>query len=378
MKTYQPTGLGRSIVGFFQEYLPTLRGMSRYTIQSYRDGLVLFLQFAATTDCGRAIESLEVADITADRVGRFLAFLESARQNSITTRNARLAALHTFSRSLVAGNPDHMAALQRVLGIPFKRGARAAPIEYLEKAEIEVLLASIDRSTLSGQRDYAMFSLMFNTGARIQEILNLRVRDVRLESLFQVRLAGKDNKMRVCPIWPRSAQLLKDLIQKQHAGAESPADQPIFLNERGATMTRFGVRACPSRSSTASALPWRPTAPNSSVTSPPVVLWLQPLGCEGIIDNWWRHGMMGGAKAHYDCIKAFSETDFTEDLKKIDVPVLVMHGDDDQIVPTAGSARLSSRSIPACPTAWRQPTPTSSTRTCWLSSGRRVFANGVD
>ena len=135
-----------------------------------------------------------------------------------------------------------MAALQQVLGIPFKRGARTAPIEYLEKAEIEVLLASIDRSTLSGQRDYAMFSLMFNTGARVQEILNLRVRDVRLESPFQVRLAGKGNKMRVCPIWPRTAQLLKDLIQKQHAGAESPADQPIFLNERGAAMTKFGVR----------------------------------------------------------------------------------------------------------------------------------------
>jgi site-specific recombinase XerD len=241
MRTYQPTGLGRSIVGFFQEYLPTLRGMSRHTIQSYRDGLVLFLQFAAT-DCGRAIESLEVADITADRVGHFLAFLETARRNSITTRNARLAALHTFARFLVAGNPDHMAALQQVLGIPFKRGARAAPIEYLEKAEIEVLLAGIDRSTLSGQRDNAMFSLMFNTGARVQEILNLRVRDVRLEPPFQVRLAGKGNKMRICPIWPRTAQLLKNLIQKQHAGVESPADQSIFLNERGAAMTRFGVR----------------------------------------------------------------------------------------------------------------------------------------
>ena len=241
MKTYQPSGLGRSIVSFFQEYLPTLRGMSRHTIQSYRDGLVLFLRFAAT-DCGRPVEFLEVADITADRVGRFLAFLETARRNSITTRNARLAALHTFARFLVAGNPDHMAALQQVLGIPFKRGARAAPIEYLEKAEIEVLLAGIDRSTLSGQRDNAMFSLMFNTGARVQEILNLRVRDVRLESPFQVRLAGKGNKMRICPIWPRTAQLLKNLIQKQHAGVESPVDQSIFLNERGAAMTRFGVR----------------------------------------------------------------------------------------------------------------------------------------
>ena len=241
MKVYQSTRLGRSIVGFFQEYLPTLRGMSRHTIQSYRDGLVLFLQFAAT-NCGRPIESLEVVDITADRVGRFLAFLENTRKNSITTRNGRLAALHTFARFLVAGNPDHMVTLQQVLGIPFKRGARTAPIEYLEKAEIEVLLAGIDRSALSGQRDYALFSLMFNTGARVQEILNLRVRDVRLESPFQVRLAGKGNKMRVCPIWPRTAQLVKDLIKKQHAGLKSLADQPVFLNERGAVMSRFGVR----------------------------------------------------------------------------------------------------------------------------------------
>jgi integrase/recombinase XerD len=241
MKAYQPTGLGRSIVRFFQEYLPTLRGMSRHTIRSYRDGMILFLGFAVK-DRGRPIESLDLADITADRVGRFLAFLEVERKNSITTRNARLAAMHTFARFLVAENPEHMAALQQVLGIPFKRGARAAPIEYLEKTEIEVLLAGIDRKTLAGKRDYAMFSLMFNTGARVQEIVNLRVRDIRLEPPCQVRFAGKGNKIRLCPIWPRTAQLLKDLIQKQHGSVEDLADQHVFLNGRGAPMTRFGVR----------------------------------------------------------------------------------------------------------------------------------------
>jgi site-specific recombinase XerD len=215
--------------------------MSRHTIQSYRDAMILFLGFLAK-DRGRPIEALELADITADRVGRFLAFLEIERKNSVTTRNTRLAAMHTFARFLVAENPDHMAALQQILGIPFKRGARAAPIEYLEKAEIEVLLAGIDRKTSAGRRDYAMFSLMFNTGARVQEILNLRVRDARLEPPYQVRLAGKGNKVRLCPIWPRTAQLLKDLIQNQHAARENSADQPIFLNGRGVAMTRFGVR----------------------------------------------------------------------------------------------------------------------------------------
>jgi integrase/recombinase XerD len=241
MKAYQPTDLGRPIVRFFQEYLPTLRGMSRHTIRSYRDGMILYLGFAMT-DCGRPVESLTIADITADRVVRFLASLESERHNSITTRNARLAALHTFARFLIVEAPEHMAPLQQVLGIPFKRGAREAPIEYLETTEIEALLAGIDRKTPAGRRDYAMFSLMFNTGARVQEIVDLRVSDVRLEPPHQVRFIGKGNKVRLCPIWPRTAQLLKELIEKQHTNGEDSADQHIFLNSRGAPMTRFGVR----------------------------------------------------------------------------------------------------------------------------------------
>jgi len=241
MKKYQPTDLGRSVVRFFQEYLPTLRGMSRHTIQSYRDSMILFLGFAAT-DCGRPIESLALADIAADRIGRFLAFLEAERENSITTRNARLAAMHTFARFLVPDHPERLAALQQVLGIPFKRGAQAAPIEYLEKTEIEALLASIDRKTPAGRRDYAMFSLMFNTGARVQEIVALRVRDIRLEPPCQVRFVGKGNKVRICPIWPRVAQLLKELTQKLQGNVEDPADRHVFLNQRGLPMTRFGVR----------------------------------------------------------------------------------------------------------------------------------------
>lgn len=241
MKAYQPTGLGRAVVRYFQEYLPTLRGMSRHTIQSYREAMILFLKFTAK-DCRRAVEALEVTDITAARVGRFLAALETERQNSISTRNARLAALHTFARFLVAEQPGHMAALQQVLGIPFKRGTRTTPIEYLEKAEIVALLASIDRKTPSGRRDHAMFSLMFNTGARVQEILSLRLRDLRLESPCQVRLRGKGNKVRLCPIWARTAQLLRNLIREQYSEFERPTDQPVFLNARGAAMTRFGVR----------------------------------------------------------------------------------------------------------------------------------------
>lgn len=241
MKSYQQTGLARSITRYFQEYLPTLRGMSRRTIQTYRDGMILFLGFSAK-DCGRPVDALKIADITAERVGRFLAFLEVERKNGIVTRNARLAGLHTFARFLLAENPECMLALQQVLGIPFKRGAKAAPIEYLEKAEIEALLAGVDRETSAGRRDYAMFSLMFNTGARVQEILDLRVRDVRVESPCQVRLVGKGSKVRLCPIWPQTARLLDGLMRMRHDGTETMADKPVFLNAHGVAMTRFGVR----------------------------------------------------------------------------------------------------------------------------------------
>jgi integrase/recombinase XerD len=241
MRPYQPTGLGRCLVRFFQEYLPSLRGMSLHTIHSYRDSLVLFLQFSAK-DTGHPVEALAIADFSADRVGQFLKFLEAERRNGIATRNARLAALHTFARFMIAEHPEHMEALQQVLGLPFKRGARMTPIEYLERSEIEVVLASIDRTTSSGRRDYAMFALMFNTGARVQEILDLHVRDLRLEPPCQVRLLGKGNKIRLCPIWPRTAQLLRDMIRNERATVDSLADQPVFLNRRGAAMTRFGVR----------------------------------------------------------------------------------------------------------------------------------------
>lgn len=236
-----PTDLGRCLMRFFQDYLPMLRGMSVNTIHSYRDTLVLWLQYSAR-ETARAIETLEITDLDAERVERFLKSLQSERNNKTATRNVRLAALHAFARFLIAEHPEHMAALQRVLALPFNRDTPEEPIEYLEKPELEALLASIDRTKASGQRDYALFAVMFNTGARVQEILNLRVCDVRLDPPCQVRLCGKANKTRLCPIWPRTAELLRDLIASRLDGDKNTADHVIFVNRRGEKMTRFGVR----------------------------------------------------------------------------------------------------------------------------------------
>jgi integrase len=135
--------------------------------------LVLFVRFAAD-DALLRLEALEISDLNGDRVIRFLRFLETDRHNTIATRNVRLAAVNTFARFLATEHPESLATLQSILAIPFKRGSREAPIEYLEHGEIRALMDSIDRRSVVGRRDYALFALMFNTGARVQEILDPR------------------------------------------------------------------------------------------------------------------------------------------------------------------------------------------------------------
>lgn len=241
MSRATPTDLGRDLVKFFEDFLPAQRGLSPHTIRSYRDALVLLLQFASR-DSKRPVERLDIPDLTTDRIARFLASLETDRHNGIATRNARLGAIHVFARFMAAHRPEHLGSLQRLIGMPFKRGAREAPIEYLERSEMDALLHSIDRTSRLGRRDYALFALMFNTGARVQEVLDLRVRDVRFDAPAQVRLLGKGKKMRVCPLWPTTARLLTRLISEANPSSEDPANRLLFINARGGSLTRYGVR----------------------------------------------------------------------------------------------------------------------------------------
>lgn len=242
MKRDATGDLARAIGRFFQEFLPTQRGMSLHTIRSYRDSVLLLLRFLAGGREER-IAALSLGDITSDAVVRFLTHLEQVRGNGITTRNARLAAIHTFARFLIGRHPERMSDLQAVLALPFKRGAQRRPVDYLELKEVEALLAKIDRTSSAGQRDYALFALMLNTGGRVQEVLNLTAKDVRFDPPQQVRFVGKGNKVRVCPIWPRTAKLLQALIFAHRRTADDDQSEArIFQNRRGEPLTRFGVR----------------------------------------------------------------------------------------------------------------------------------------
>jgi integrase/recombinase XerD len=238
MKANRPNLLASLLQNFFGNHLCILRGMSPHTIQSYRDSLVLLLRFLASHK-NRPASSLDLADLGPQETQAFLVHLESERRNSASTRNIRLSALHSFFRFVAAQHPDRLEQAQRILGIPFKRtGSRV--IDYLEYDEIQKILSVIDQTKPKGRRDYALLATMFNTGARVQEILDLRACDLQLSKPFQLLLTGKGRKQRCCPIWPQTAQLLRRLCMEVHIDLRSQVR--VFQNCRAAPLSRFGVR----------------------------------------------------------------------------------------------------------------------------------------
>ncbi len=238
MNTARPTTLARALRSFFAEYLPRVRGLSPHTVRSYRDAFVLLLRFLAARR-GRPVVALDLPDLGPDDLLAFLEHLETDRHNGATTRNARLAAVHAFARYAAAGHPEHLELCQRLLAVPFKR-ARQRVVAYLEADELRALLDAPDRTTPDGRRDHALLLALFNTGARVQELLDLRPCDLQLVRPLQVRLRGKGRKERLCPLWPQTADTLRAVLAER--GIDPAATQPLFRNHRGEPLTRFGVR----------------------------------------------------------------------------------------------------------------------------------------
>jgi len=238
MTVSAPTTLARTLRGFFGEYLPALRGVSRHTLSSYRDTIVLLLRFLAARRHCDAV-TLDFAALSPEAICAFLDHLERDRQSKISSRNVRLAALHAFFRYVATAAPEHLALAQRIVGIPRKR-TQTGPIDYLEEEEIRAVLGAIDRHTRTGVRDYALLALCFNTGARVQELVDLNARALQLAPPPQVTLVGKGRKTRVCPLWPQTAQVLKQFVAAMQLDLH--AATPLFCNQRGGRLTRFGVR----------------------------------------------------------------------------------------------------------------------------------------
>ena len=230
--------LATLLSAFFLRYLAVERGVSPHTTTSYRDSMKLLLQYSATR-CRRSVDLLVIEDLAAPLVLDFLTDLETGRGNAIRTRNARLAAVQTFFRYVAGREPALAAVCSPVLAIPAKKALRPV-MGYLSEQELGHLLVQVDRLAKHGERDYVLLSVLYDTGARIQELLDLTPRDFHLETPPFVCVRGKGRRERLCPLLPQSARLVRQFLHAE--GRRLDDQQPFLQNGRGARLGRHGAR----------------------------------------------------------------------------------------------------------------------------------------
>ncbi len=228
--------LSNLVQRFFLEHLGQHRAVSRQTIAAYRDTLRLLLGFAAQR-LHRTPSAIALLDLDAPLLLAFLDYLEKERGNSVRSRNARLAAIRTFLKYAGHHDIDALATIERALAIPQKRFDRPM-VGFLSRDEIRTIIEAPDPSTWAGQRDRAMFSTMYNTGARVSEMIGVRWGDVVLEGQPAAHLHGKGRKDRSVPLWRPTASLLRSWRRRL---GEPPADAMLFPNRSGGHMTRSNV-----------------------------------------------------------------------------------------------------------------------------------------
>ena len=227
--------LGPWVRRFLLEYLVGERNFAENTRRSYRDTLALLIPCIADAT-HRTVDRLCIGDLAADRVRQFLNHLEQARACRVTTRNQRLAALHSLARFIGGRSPEHLAWCSEICSIPFKKAPHEG-VCYLEKPEMDALLADPNISTRQGFRDHTVLLFLYNSGARASEAVGVTVGDLDLPDASQasVRLMGKGSKVRRCPLWASTAGALKTLI------GDRPATAAVYVNRRGHALTRYGV-----------------------------------------------------------------------------------------------------------------------------------------
>jgi integrase/recombinase XerD len=221
---------------FFTDRLHQQRQASPHTIATYRDAIRLLVVYAAD-QTAKAPSVMDIADLDAPLIGAFLNHLEASRKNSVRTRNARLAAVHSLFRHAALHRPDDAAVIQRVLAIPPKRFDRTLVI-YLTDEEITALLAAPDRGTWTGRRDHALFMLACQTGLRASELLHLTVSDVHLGTGAHVSCLGKGRKQRITPLTTATVAILRAWLTER-AGL---ATEPLFPTRRGDPLSRDGLQ----------------------------------------------------------------------------------------------------------------------------------------
>jgi integrase/recombinase XerD len=234
----KPTNFSKCLTGFLTGYLAHERGASKNTISAYRDTFILFIGYMETQ--GISVSRLTLENINQTAVVGFLDWLQVERKNGNATRNARLAAIHAFFHYMQYQHPEHLYECQKILSIPMKRKA-VLPMNYLTIEAIKMLLRQPDTRTVRGRRDLALLSLMYDTGARVQEIIDLTPSSLRLDKLSTIRINGKGNKTRIVPMLDEQVRLLEPYLKEHDLLAAYNDVHPLFCNSRNEKLTRAGV-----------------------------------------------------------------------------------------------------------------------------------------
>jgi len=235
----QPTDFAKHLTDFLTKYMPAERGASKNTIISYKDTFILFLIFTRDNK-GIPANKLTLERINREVVVDFLEWIETGRNCSAATRNVRLAALHSFFRYLQYQSPHNILEWQQILAIPVKKTEKNS-INYLSIDGIKAILAEPDQTTRSGRRNVALLSLLYDSAARVQEIIDLTPSMVRIDEPCTVKLIGKGGKARIVPLMTNQVILLKKYMSEQKLLEPYANQYPLFSNSRKEKLTRAGV-----------------------------------------------------------------------------------------------------------------------------------------
>jgi site-specific recombinase XerD len=233
------TDFASYLTRFLSTYLAGIRNLSKNTIMAYRDTFRLLLLFCQNV-CGIKPEKLTIAMIDPKLVIQYLDWLQTERNCSISTRNQRLAAIHAFFRYLQAQEPEYLFLGQKILQVPFKKCSKTI-IQHLTPDQTALLLKQPNLKTKTGRRDVTLLSLLYDTGARVQEVCDLRVRDLRLEHPSLVTLTGKGRKSRNVPLLGNTVNLLRTYLEENNMFQNGKQDMPLFYNQRHTALTRGGI-----------------------------------------------------------------------------------------------------------------------------------------
>ena len=229
------TALAPALQAYFTERLITQRSSSPETIAAYRDAFRLLLRFAHE-QTGKQPFELDIDDLDAPLIGSFLKHLEADRGNSPRTRNARLGAIHSFYRFAALEHPEHAHTIARVMAIPTKRYERNT-VNYLDRDEIQALLAAPDKRTWLGRRDHALLALTIQTGVRVSELTGLHVGDVHLGTGAHIRVTGKGRKKRATTLTGETVKVLRAWIEER----QGQPDDPLFPTRQGRALSRYTI-----------------------------------------------------------------------------------------------------------------------------------------